>query len=668
MRPSTARSAAPTLATRGVGLGLLVTAATLGGLLALGIDQTLNRWTAGYWVPFSGVHLLCYLLVGALGGVVALPWTRRQPPTAARRCSIIAGFTGVYLPAVADRLAHAVGTQAGLVEALMVLAAAAGMALTTVALVRISKSAITGLGLTGLAAAVGLAVNRNLVSTPTETRALVADLAIGLVVLGLAVATRRTHGGRWGFVTASLIVATITLRSLQPVPLPAPPRPEADPPDLILVVIDTLRQDVFQSVVEGTPEGAAFASRLKGAVWYSQAIAVAPWTPPSMASIFTGRYPREHGFRDLPLGTTSGFHALATAVPTLAERLRARGYYTYGIATNPVLHRDTGLLRGFAAYRHLLGPTVKLPLLTALTRFVDLKQDYYQSARQVESHLGVALDQDLASVDNPLFLWLHLMEPHHPLHPHRGLSPDPGEIHLDEDELRYRRETREALSRLVQMFDRLDQAGRWDGSLVVVVSDHGEMFPSDDHDNGTTTLVGDRPKVLGHGHALYEELVRVPLVIRPPRPLPESRTVDEIVNHTDLWPMISTLLDVDLGPARRGARTAVPWPPREDGRGRALRPPTLLSALQHGPDRIGLRTETHKLIHYPKQPGRDELYDLRRDPGEAIDLAATRPQLLRRFRVRLGTLWGELSPPPSSGEVVSDEDERARLRALGYIQ
>jgi arylsulfatase A-like enzyme len=581
----------------------------------------------------------------------------------------VVGFTGVYLPAVADRLVHAVGARVAKAvdsaEVLMILAALAGIALVAVALARSSRSAIAGIGLTGLAAAVGLAFNRNLVSQPTEPRALLADLALGLAGLGLAVAVRRTGGARWGLIATSLIVVTITLRSLLPVPLPAPALPEDHSPNLILVVIDTLRQDVFQSVVEHTPEGAAFASRLDGAAWYSHAVAVAPWTPPSMASIFTGRYPREHGFRDLPLGTTSGFHALATDVPTLAERLRDNGYYTYGISTNPVLHRDTGLLRGFAAYRHLLGATVKLPLLTALSRFVGLKQDYYQSARHVENHLELALDQDLPSIDNPLFLWLHLMEPHHPLHSHRSLPPEPGEAHLTVEERNYRREVRTALSRLARMFDRLDQSGLWEDSLVIVVSDHGEMFPSDGHDNGTTTLVGERPKVLGHGHALYEELVRVPLVIRPPRPFSGSRSVDDMVNHTDLWPMISLLLDVDLGAPRKAPGAAAPWPPRANRRGR---PPTLLSALQHGPEQIGLRTSTHKLIHYPEQPSRDELYDLRLDPREGTDLAATKPQLLKRLRLRLEALWHELSPPHSSGDLVSGEDEKARLRALGYIQ
>lgn len=648
--------------------GLVVASATLGGLVSLGVDEILNRWTAGYWVPFSAFHLLCYLLAGTLGGVLVLRWTRRQSPTGARWFSFVVGFTAAYLPAVADRLAHAARTRAALTEALMVLVASAGMALIAVAMTRISKSAVAGTGLTGLASAVGLAVNRNLVSDPTEPRALLADLAIGLITLGFAAAVRKTGGVRWGLATASLILAAMTFFTLQPVPLPPPALPPADTPNLILVVIDTLRQDVFQSVVEGTSEGAAFASRLEGAAWYSQAMAVAPWTPPSMASLFTGRYPREHGFRDLPLGTTSGFHALVTAVPTLAERLRARGYYTYGIATNPVLHPDTGLLRGFADYQHLLGPTVKLPLLTALTRFFDLQQDYYQSARQVEHHLDVALDHDLQSIDNPLFLWLHLMEPHHPLHAHRDLQPDPSEASLTDDERRYRREVRTALFRLIEMFDRLDQAGLWDDSLVIVVSDHGEMFPSDGHDNGTTTLVGGRPKDLGHGHALYEELVRVPLVIRPPQPFSESLEIDELVNHTDLWPIIDTLLGVDLGPARKNSEEAVPWPPHQERSRRRLRSPTLLSAAQHGPNQIALRTTTHKLIHYPKQPARDELYDLRRDPRERTELSATRPQHLRRLRVRLNALWRDLSPPPSSGELISDEDEKARLRALGYIQ
>ena len=124
-----------------------------------------------------------------------------------------------------------------------------------------------------------------------------------------------------------------------------------------MIIIDTIRQDLFDSVIAETDEGRRFRGSLKDAAWFSNTVAAAPWTAPSVGSIMTGLYPGEHGFGRPTEDPSRPLQRLKDSVPTLAEHLSARGYETMGIVTNSLLHPVSGINRGFSNYTLLQAGT-----------------------------------------------------------------------------------------------------------------------------------------------------------------------------------------------------------------------------------------------------------------------------------------------------------------------
>jgi arylsulfatase A-like enzyme len=451
---------------------------------------------------------------------------------------------------------------------------------------------------------------------------------------------------------------------------PAPPAAAAGerPPNLVLVIIDTLRQDSFASIVRQTAEGRAFRQAMAGSAWFSRAVAAAPWTVPSVGSIMTGLYPQEHGFHAAPVKSSGQpLRPLSESVPTLAQRLKRRGYWTEGIGTNPLLQPVSGIARGFDHYEILSGPTVKLPPLTALARLDLMRDDIYQQAGSVRRRFAQRLGPMTAS-GRPVFLWLHLMDPHAPLHSHRGLAADPRLARLDELRGLYHDEVRYALRELTAVLRLLRDHDLWHNTALVVVADHGEMFPTDGHDNGVTRLDRTQPKLYGHGHALYAELVNVPLVIRPPGGLPKSRRVTTLTSHVDLHDTILDLLGV-TGERIGGDRVSLaPWlraaPPDPEPRGRKR---VLIGANQHGPKQRALRTFRYKLIDYPRGERPSELYNIAADSRERRDLAGLDKRRLSRLERSLESAWQELSEAPPADPAELDAETLKRLKALGYL-
>ncbi len=661
-------------------------AGCLAGCFALGLDQLLAYLTLGFMVPLAARYLAAYVLLAAFVAVffVTGAWLsrrRRASETKGRRIPgawtvFAVAAAGVYAPAIAERVHHAFGNRAMPALAITIVTlAVAGYGLWIFVLGRVAGARAWALAplLAAAGAAVGLAVNRNLVILPLEPLALAADAGVLVATLVLAY-LGRIHGPRRALaVTAALalgvLAITVAGRSPAPSPSPASPAGEERPPNLVLVIIDTLRQDVFQAVVRRTEEGRAFRRALDGSAWFDRAIAAAPWTVPSVGSIMTGLYPQEHGFQAAPVKDPSRpLRPLAETVPTLAQQLHRLGYRTEAIGTNPLMQPVSGIARGFEHYEILSGPTVKLPPLTALVRLGLLSVDNYQQADSVRRRLRQRLNRMQAD-DRPVFLWLHLMDPHAPLKSHRDLPPDPRTAGLDEQRRLYRDEVRYALRELTSMLQLLRDHDRWQNTALVVVSDHGEMFPADGHDNSVKALGSDEPKLYGHGHAMYGELVRVPLVIRPPGGLPASRQVKVLTSHVDLRDTILDLLAVD-GARVGGDRVSLaPWlaaePPAPGlkGRGHAL-----VGANQHGPRQRALRTRRLKLIDYPKDPERPaELYQVISDPGERRDLAGVQGDRLARVRKRLESLWEQLAEAPAAAPAELDAETLEKLKALGYV-
>lgn len=221
------------------------------------------------------------------------------------------------------------------------------------------------------------------------------------------------------------------------------------------------------------------------------------------------------------------------------------------------------------------------------------------------------IDQDGG---RPFYLMLWSIQSHHPYEPspgwelvdffHGALPPD------DYDLGRYLNTLREEDLQLGRLFDGLRERGLAEDTLVVITGDHGEAF-------------GDPHRTWGHGARLYEENVRVPLVLWSPRLFPEGRRVATIGSHADLNPTVADLLGLA---------------PPEGWQGRSLfdpsRPPRAYFYAASDDYLLGVREEGWKYV-YDATTGRDELYDLPSDPAERRNVAAQHPERCGRLRQRL---------------------------------
>ena len=644
------------------------------------MDQLLALLTLGYPVPLGGRFVLAYAALGAVLGlaVAVASRTGSRQTDAAPRGWPAAGRTFaptlalVWAPAIFERVHTTLAFRTGQLPALAAAAlVTAGYGLWLLLLRRVAGPRGGGAApLPGaLTAAAGLAVNRNLVDYPLQPAALAADAAVlsaGLVVAWAA----RAFGGRRVLAAVAALAFGAAVLAARASWMPAPQAPGAGDsrrPNLVLVVVDTLRQDVFEAVLEETAEGRAFREAVDGAAWFTQAIAASPWTVPSIGTLMTGLHPREHGFRSSGVQDPGRpLVPLPESVPTLAEHLRRHGYRTEAFGTNPLLVPISGIARGFERYEILAGPTVKLPLLTALARLGWVSRDYYQPAGAVRRRLGQRLGA-MTRDGRPVFLWLHLLEPHEPLRAHRGLAPDPAGSGLEPLNRLYRDEVRYALVELKRMFELLAGHGLWNDTILVIVSDHGEMFPSDGRDAGALEQGEEGPKLYGHGHALYEELVRVPLVMRPRGGLPEDRRIDALASHADVFDTVSDLLGLDAVPPEEERSKLTAWLAAPPSRPLKEREYALIGAMQHGPEQRALRTRRLKLIDYPQGQRPSELYLIADDPRERRDFAKRDTRRLAAARSQLDRYWSRLGKAPEAEPTELDAETLERLKALGYV-
>ncbi|MEM1179078.1 MAG: sulfatase, partial [Acidobacteriota bacterium] len=586
------------------------------GLLNLALDAASTAATLGFPLPLEAWHVMSYAVCGSVLGAVAglgcavAGWSigRRRGSRRFSWATVVTALLGVMqVAALIERVWHALVARVPIaVVAVAAVVVAAGYFAWVFGLRWLLRGeAPWALALEAITSSLGLAMNRNVVDDVFSKPALVADGAIVVAVAAAAFILGRAGSRRVWVALAGLALAFAGafLAHRPTVAKEARGLVDGDkPPHLVLVIIDTLRRDVFESVLAETDEGQRFLEALGGAAFFDRVAAAAPWTAPSVASIMTGLWPPEHGYgyqekmtRDLPLTR------LSTEVRPLSERLKARGYQTAAWVANPVLGAASGLDRGFDRFELLNGATSKLPLLTVLERLGFFEQDLYLDASSVRRRLAAHLPT-IASDPRPAFLWIHLMDPHLPFKRHPSLPPDGAGV--TGDERLYRDEVRFAVSQVAVMIELLKARGIFEDAVFAVVSDHGEMFPSDGHG----AMPPNKPKLYGHGHALYESLMHVPLILRPPGGLTESRRVDALASHVDLLSTFADLLRLDLRQPTVDRYSLAPWLSAEPPEN--TRPFALLGANHIGKPQRGLQSARHKLIVYDDPRLRTQLFDL----------------------------------------------------------
>jgi arylsulfatase A-like enzyme/Tfp pilus assembly protein PilF len=383
---------------------------------------------------------------------------------------------------------------------------------------------------------------------------------------------------------------------------------------VVLISVDTLRADRLPAYGYRGVSTPALDALARDSIVFESAYAQAPLTLPSHATLLTGLLPTQHGVRD-----NVGFR-LAPLHATIAAALKERGYATGAAVSSFALRRDRGLAAGFDMYDDDFGPGSLDERAGPAT--VKRLESF------VESH-----------ADRPLFLFLHLYEPHTPYAP-----PEPfREAYPTRP---YDGEVAAADAAVGGFVAFLKERGLYDRALIVFLSDHGEGLGDHGEDE--------------HGVFLYRETIRVPLFVKPPGSSGKTRRVHAPVGLIDVFPTVAEAAGFPVGKELPGLSLAGGFVDGSNSRPRRIYSETLYPRLQLGwSDLAALTDDRFSYIEAP----RPELYDLVADPGEKRDLAPARPPALRSMRAELLAL----QKPAAAPEKQSSE-ELEKLGSLGYIR
>jgi choline-sulfatase len=382
---------------------------------------------------------------------------------------------------------------------------------------------------------------------------------------------------------------------------------------IVVISIDTLRADHLPAYGYTGVRTPAIDALAADGVVFERAYTHSPQTLPAHVSMLSGRLPFETGVRD-----DVGF-AVKASERLLPAMLRDRGYATGGVVSAYLLRKDTGIAQGFDFFDADLAAPPAGP--------VRIRRDGALSEAIAEKWLG-------SIGSSRAFLFLHINEPHAPYAaPERfaaGLPYDAAIAYSDE-----------IVGRLVRY---LKSHQLYDRSTVVLLSDHGEGL-------------GDHGE-MEHGLLLYDEAIRVPLVIKQEGNAAAGRRVSAPVQQIDLVPTILDLVKAPIPGGLRGRSLK----PLLDGTGRLPARP-IYSEAMYGRYHFGwsaLAAVTDDQYRYINAP-REELYDLRADPHEQRNLAADRAEARRTASAALERF---AAPAPATAAEITAE-VRDRLQAVG---
>lgn len=405
-------------------------------------------------------------------------------------------------------------------------------------------------------------------------------------------------------------------------------RPAAATPkyDVMLISIDTLRADYLKMYAASGVDVPHMQQLADESVLFGRAVSQIPYTLPSHCTMLTGLYPVGHGVKD------NVHDRIPDSVATLAEMFHRAGYQTAGFLGSMVLGRKTGLDRGFDFYDDFFS--------RADVRAADLG-GVERRAKDVLASFEHWYDNKRASGNS--FMFLHFYDPHSPYDPPPGYAASNSENDLYRGEIRYVDDT------IGELMDYLKKKGTWSRTIVLLVSDHGEML----QEHGE----------IGHGFFLYESALWVPMMVRIPGQAPGK--VNDPVQIVDIAP---TLLEA-AGVASSGAMQGESLVPvlRNGARkkNRLAFSESYFAALQMGVSPIfSVQDNTLKYIDAPKP----ELYDLASDPGEKQNLIEQRKSEARQYQTRIEQYqktYFKSSVEAEKRKVSAEEAEQ--FAALGYL-
>jgi len=408
-------------------------------------------------------------------------------------------------------------------------------------------------------------------------------------------------------------------------------------PNVILITIDTVRADhVGCSGAKGV-QTPTLDSLARDGIVFERAISQVPLTWPSHTVILTGTYPFQNGVQDF-----TG-PPLDPKFRSVAQAFKDHGYRTGAVVSAFVLDRSWGLARGFDFYDDAFAP----------------EQFKNRDLGLVERPAGESVTRALTwlqkNSQRPFFFWLHLYDPHSPYNP-----PEPYRARfkdrLYDGEIAY---VDHELGRLIAW---LKRAQHYDGSLVVMLSDHGESLGEHgEHE---------------HGFFVYNSTVHIPLIVKPPagsgiRP----GRISNPVETTAVAPLLLGLAGVKdeamekqlslAGSFEEAPLSVTQWLDEKLARDTPAYSETLYPFSSFGWNPLhSVETARYHFVDAPTP----ELYDLTSDPGETTNIAAQQTATVAVLKSKLQTLLRTNPYQAEKNEASSlAPDAAEKLRALGYV-
>jgi arylsulfatase A-like enzyme len=467
--------------------------------------------------------------------------------------------------------------------------------------------------------------------------------------------------------------------------------PSTDAPDVVLVVLDTARADVV-----GAGFDTAFAQIGRAGRRYLRAIAPAPWTLPSHASIFTGLRPSEHGITGAAVLTDSGPRAPKPLVEGLGDRwlpeaLRRKGVATFAASGNPWIGASTGLTHGFdtvfEAWHHARLPKLADPLRATAGRSTTqrLARSALIHARRIAGagDGGAARSLDAFGMflrglgrEAPYFAFFNVIEPHAPYLPpfrhdptrlrsrpaalravrswnaERMIRFNLGREEIDTDELAllrglYRGEIAYADAWLARLLEMLAAHRGLEETIVIVTADHGENL-GEHH-------------LMSHVMSMHETLLHVPLVVAGPGvPGGEVREPASLCGLRELILGLGHWVDPAQAPVVAEYESASSQVTHAGG---------LEDRLGQVPEDVRERLRARWIAKYEGRfkyaastAGEERLVDLEEDPGEERDVAPEHPDVVGRLRESPAQLRAR-----EDHDDVLEAEITAHLEGLGYL-
>jgi len=440
--------------------------------------------------------------------------------------------------------------------------------------------------------------------------------------------------------------------------------PDEEKPSIVVILLDAASTLFFQSLT-GEAGAAPGADRLaRDAVAFPEALTPAPYTLPAVGSIFTGCLPDRHGV--VWNASRDGQNLrLAPKRRTLASALQREGYATLAVVTNPNAAAFYGYGDGFDRYEELFNNP-------------NLWEEGVAPDAAVEQAQALIALHRAAAGGKPFSLYLPLFQPHEPYDPpapfkERFVKPYQGAADgsravidgfkdrgipdlspADFDHLRelYAANLAYADDAAARFVEWLRDQGLYEKSLIVLCSDHGEAF-------------GEH-RSIEHGHHLYEEALRVPLLVKYPGNRHAGEAVRETVCLTDLAP---TLVAAAGGELESGFDDGVDLTPRveagEGGAACARKARVFLARSDVFRPSFSLRRSGYHYIFDSLNRGQ-ELYDLSRDPRQERNLVRDEPIMAGYLRTQLFHRLVELFRS-QEGETVSVSEEFIQaIESIGY--